>query len=88
MIAAIYARKSTKQHGVAEDQKSVARQIATRRATRSARGDDRRGLRVRRRWDLGRGVRHAPGVRAADERAEADRPAGVRGFFYLKDRPR
>jgi DNA invertase Pin-like site-specific DNA recombinase len=27
MIAAIYARKSTEQHGVSEDQKSVTRQI-------------------------------------------------------------
>ena len=27
MIAAIYARKSNEQHGVADDQKSVARQI-------------------------------------------------------------
>ena len=27
MIAAIYARKSTEQHGVADDQKSVARQV-------------------------------------------------------------
>jgi DNA invertase Pin-like site-specific DNA recombinase len=27
MIAAIYARKSTEQHGLADDEKSVARQI-------------------------------------------------------------
>jgi DNA invertase Pin-like site-specific DNA recombinase len=27
MIAAIYARKSTEQHGVAEDQKSTTRQL-------------------------------------------------------------
>jgi hypothetical protein len=27
MIAAIYVRKSTEQHGVADEQKSVARQI-------------------------------------------------------------
>ena len=28
MIAAIYARKSTEQHGVNEEEKSVARQVA------------------------------------------------------------
>jgi hypothetical protein len=42
MIAAIYARKSTEQTGVSEDQKSVARQIehATANARRaSVRGD-------------------------------------------------
>src|SRR5215510_4970957 len=32
MIAAIYARKSTEQHGVGDEEKSVARQIAHARA--------------------------------------------------------
>ena len=32
MIAAIYARKSTEQNGVADEQKSVARQIEHARA--------------------------------------------------------
>ena len=32
MIAAIYARKSTEQHGVADDQKSVTRQVEHARA--------------------------------------------------------
>src|SRR5262245_9357354 len=38
MIAAIYARKSTDQHGVADEQKSVVRQIAHARAYASAKG--------------------------------------------------
>jgi DNA invertase Pin-like site-specific DNA recombinase len=38
MIAAIYARKSTEQIGVADDQKSVARQIEHARAYAAARG--------------------------------------------------
>lgn len=38
MNAAIYARKSTEQSGVAEDQKSVARQVEHARAFAAARG--------------------------------------------------
>ena len=38
MIAAIYARKSTDQAGVADDQKSVARQIEHARAYAIAKG--------------------------------------------------
>jgi DNA invertase Pin-like site-specific DNA recombinase len=44
MIAAIYARKSTEQHGVAADQKSVTRQIENARAFAVSKGwsvDDR-----------------------------------------------
>jgi hypothetical protein len=37
MIAAIYARKSTEQNGVADDQKSVTRQIQHARQYASAR---------------------------------------------------
>src|SRR5215203_1189776 len=38
MIAAIYARKSTEQHGVADEQKSVARQIDHARAYATSKG--------------------------------------------------
>jgi DNA invertase Pin-like site-specific DNA recombinase len=38
MIAAIYARKSTDQTGVADEQKSVARQVAHARAYAAQRG--------------------------------------------------
>jgi DNA invertase Pin-like site-specific DNA recombinase len=38
MIAAIYARKSTEQSGVADDQKSVARQIEQARAYAARKG--------------------------------------------------
>ena len=38
MIAAIYARKSTDQHGVADEDKSVTRQIAHARAYATSRG--------------------------------------------------
>jgi DNA invertase Pin-like site-specific DNA recombinase len=38
MIAAIYARKSTDQSGVADEQKSVARQIEHARAYATAKG--------------------------------------------------
>lgn len=38
MNAAIYARKSTEQHGVADDQKSVARQVEQARAYAASRG--------------------------------------------------
>ena len=45
MIAAIYARKSTEQNGVADDAKSVTRQIDNARAYAQRKGwavDDRR----------------------------------------------
>src|SRR5262245_40619741 len=38
MIAAIYARKSTDQNGVADDQKSVARQVGQARAYATLKG--------------------------------------------------
>ena len=71
MIAAIYARKSTEQN-VADDQKSVARQIERARAYATRKG-----------WTVddayvyvddgisGAEFAQAPGVRAADGRAEA-----------------
>ncbi len=42
MIAAIYARKSTEQHGVADEQKSVARQIDHARQYAERKGLDGR----------------------------------------------
>ena len=49
VIAAIYARKSTDQSGVSDDQKSVARQIEHARAVRRPQGlDGRRRARLRR----------------------------------------
>ena len=51
MIAAIYARKSTEQNGVADEQKSVARQVDHARAYARAKGwtvDDEPHLRRRR----------------------------------------
>ena len=72
MIAAIYARKSTEQNGVADEQKSVARQIEHARQYADAQGlDGRRGARLRRRRDLRRRVREPARLPAADERAEA-----------------
>ena len=38
MVAAIYARKSTEQNGVADDQKSVARQVEHARAYAARKG--------------------------------------------------
>ena len=38
MIAAIYARKSNEQHGVADDQKSVARQVDHAQAYAATKG--------------------------------------------------
>ena len=72
MIAAIYARKSTEQIGVADEQKSVARQIEHARAYAARKG-----------WTVadehvfvddgisGAEFANRPGVPAADERAEA-----------------
>ena len=70
--AAIYARKSTEQNGVADEQKSVTRQIEHARAYAEAKG-----------WTVdedyvfvddgisGAEFANRPGVRPADERAEA-----------------
>jgi hypothetical protein len=72
MVAAIYARKSTEQSGVADEQKSVARQIEhARQYAARKRLDRRRRARLRRRWDQRRRVRKPSGVPASDERAEA-----------------
>jgi hypothetical protein len=72
MIAAIYARKSTDQAGVADDAKSVTRQVetATAYAVRKAWAVDPAHVYVERR-DLRRRVRAAAGVPPADERAQA-----------------
>ena len=49
MVAAIYARKSTEQVGVADEQKSVARQVGARpRVRHQERLDRRRSVRLRR----------------------------------------
>ncbi len=77
MIAAIYARKSTDQN-VADEEKSVTRQVERARAYATRKGwtvdeahvyiDD---------GDLGRGVPQAPGVPPAHERAQAAAPFQV-----------
>ena len=72
MTAAIYARKSTEQTGVADEQKSVARQVEHARQYAERKGwtvDDASVF-----VDDGisrRGVREPARVPAADERAEA-----------------
>lgn len=38
MIAAVYARKSTEQAGVSDDQKSIARQVERARTYAAAKG--------------------------------------------------
>ena len=61
MITGVYARKSTEQHGVADDQKSVTRQIEHARAYAIRKGwtvDD--GLHFRGRRDQRRRVCGAP----------------------------
>ena len=72
MIAAIYARKSTEQTGVADEQKSVARQIEHARSTPTRKGwtvaDESR---LCRRRDLRRRVCEPSRVPPADERVEA-----------------
>jgi DNA invertase Pin-like site-specific DNA recombinase len=50
MIAAVYARKSTEQNGVADEQKSVARQIERARAFAAAKG-----------WAIDEAMRGVPG---------------------------
>ena len=74
MTAAIYARKSTDQSGVADEQQSVARQIEHAAPTPSRKG-----------WTVadehvyvddgisGAEFANRPGIPAADERAEAAR---------------
>ena len=49
MIAAIYARKSTEQNGVGDEEKSVTRQIEHAKAYAATEGlDGRRRVRLRR----------------------------------------
>jgi DNA invertase Pin-like site-specific DNA recombinase len=74
MIAAIYARKSTDQPGVAEDSRSVARQVAQAEAYAGRRG-----------WTVSRDHRYVDdGVSGAEfER----RPALLRLLNALKPRP-
>ncbi|HUP38016.1 MAG TPA: recombinase family protein [Candidatus Limnocylindria bacterium] len=65
MIAAIYARKSTDQN-VADEEKSVTRQIERATAYAHAKGwSVAAGHVLRRRWDLWRRVRQAPGISGA-----------------------
>jgi hypothetical protein len=61
MTAAIYARKSTEQTGVADEAKSVARQVENARAFAVARLERGRRARLRRRRDFRRRVREASG---------------------------
>lgn len=72
MIAAIYARKSTEQTGVADEQKSVARQVDHARAYATSKGMARRQrARLHRRLDIGRRIREPAWLRRAVEGAEA-----------------
>ena len=75
MIAAIYARKCTEQTGVADEQKSVARQIEHARAYAAAQGLDRR----RRRTSTSTTASAAPSSR--------NRPGFLRLMNALKPRP-
>jgi hypothetical protein len=70
MIAAIYARKSTDQTGVADEQKSVARQVGHARQYAAQGLDRRRVICVRRRRDLRGGVCQPSRIPSADERSE------------------
>jgi DNA invertase Pin-like site-specific DNA recombinase len=75
MIAAIYARKSTEQAGVADEQKSVTRQVEHARAFVEARG-----------WTVDEGsVYVADGISGAEF---ANRPGFLRLMNALKPRPR
>ncbi len=74
MIAAIYARKSTEQSGVADEQKSVARQVEHARAYAAAKG-----------WTVDNGcVFVDDGISGAEF---AGRPGFVRLIAALKPRP-
>ena len=76
MIAAVYARKSTDQPGVADDAKSVTR---ARDGLRRAQGLDRGpGPHLRGRRHLGRRVREAARAPPADDRAQAALMASLR----------
>ena len=75
MIAAIYARKSTEQLGVADDQKSVARQIAHARAYAERKG-----------WTVAEDQTFVDdGISGAEF---ANRPGFLRLMNALKPRPR
>ena len=78
MICAIYARKSTEQNGVAEEEKSVTRQIEHAKAYAAKKGWRVATSTSMRRWHQRRGVREAPRLHAVDERAEAE--AAVSGL--------
>ena len=71
MIAAIYARKSTDQSGVSDEQSPWRARSNTPGLRRREGLDGRRRARLRRRRDLRRRVREPARVPAADERAEA-----------------
>src|SRR6202049_5279948 len=74
MIAAVYARKSTDQHQVADDQKSVARQVAHARAYAANKG-----------WTVGDEYVYVDdGISGAEF---ANRPGFVRLMSALKPRP-
>lgn len=76
MIAAIYCRKSTEQHGVSDDQKSIARQIEHARDYAQRKG-----------WHVANEhVYTDDGISGAEF---ANRPGFLRlVFFYLEDRER
>ena len=71
MIAAIYARKSTDQSGVADDQKSVTRQVEERPRVRNEEGLDREKEKARQRT-----------TDAMDCKARAGQVTGGRVFGY------
>jgi site-specific DNA recombinase len=73
MIAAIYARKSTEQSGVADEQKSVTRQI-----------DHARAYAVRKGWTVAAEHVYVDGISGAEF---ANRPGFVRLMNALKPRP-
>ncbi len=76
MIAAIYARKSTDQN-VADEEKSVTRQVDRARLRGRARLDRGRRPRLQRRRNQRRGVPEAAGVPGAHERAAPAPPFQV-----------
>ena len=86
MIAAIYARKCTEQTGVADEQKSVARQIEHARRTPSARaGPWTRPPSTSMTGSPGAEFAQPAGIPAADERAEA--AAAVPGARHVRGIP-
>ena len=72
MIAAIYARKSTEQQGVSDEDKSVTRQIDHAKAYAAEEAlDGRRGAHLLGRRDQRRRVREAARLPTPDECPEA-----------------